>query len=466
MKTSITLINPPYPVGSHQHPAFVPLGLGYLSAVLEKQGYAVNVIDCQAHKVTLEQLRGELAKKQADLVGVTCTTLTYKSALRVAKVAKEVYPNCLVAIGGPHVTFWDDKALQESPWLDIVIRGEAEETIVDLANHLENGKSVCDLAGVTCRKGAEIVRNANRPYIEDLDSLPFPAHHLWHMKDLSKYGTIPYPIMTSRGCVFWCNFCTTVRMFGRRYRMRTPKNVVEELEFLHRNYRATQFTFYDDAFTVDQARTAAICDEIMARGLKIKWDCEARVDMVTKELLVKMRQAGCVGVWFGVESGSKKVLADMGKGFTLDTTRRAFKWAKEAGLMAVAGVILGFPGETKETAMETVNFVKELNPNDVGFYIATPYPGTPLYDDVKAKGWLRSTDFDKYDTATPVFELPTLSMQELVKIRENAFQSFYLSPQYFVSAISMFKKGKMWGLGATRLILAHFRRAVRSKMNV
>ena len=130
------------------------------------------------------------------------------------------------------------------------------------------------------------VKNPDRPYLEDLDSLPFPALHLWQRtENLRKYGTIPYPVMTSRGCVYWCNFCTTVRMFGRRYRMRSPKNVVDELEFLHRNYHATQFTFYDDAFTVDQDRTAQICEEIQRRGLKIKWDCETRVDMVSKELL-------------------------------------------------------------------------------------------------------------------------------------------------------------------------------------
>jgi radical SAM superfamily enzyme YgiQ (UPF0313 family) len=254
-------------------------------------------------------------------------------------------------------------------------------------------------------------------------------------------------------------------MFGRRYRMRSPKNVVDELEFLHKNYYANQFTFYDDSFTVDQDRTAKICDEIQRRGLRIKWDCETRVDMVSKELLVKMREAGCVAVWFGVESGSKKVLNSMGKGFSLTQTRRAFKWAKEAGLMTVAGVILGFPGETKESAWETIRFVKELNPNDVGFYIATPYPGTPLYDEVKANGSLKITDFDKYDTATPIFEIPNLSMQELTEIREQAFQKFYLSPAYFVSALGMFKQGKMWGLGATRLILAHARRAIIAKAN-
>jgi radical SAM superfamily enzyme YgiQ (UPF0313 family) len=254
-------------------------------------------------------------------------------------------------------------------------------------------------------------------------------------------------------------------MFGRKYRMRSPKNVVDELEYLHKTYHAAQFTFYDDAFTVDQTRTAEICDEIERRGLKIKWDCETRVDMVSKPLLAKMKKAGCLAVWFGVESGSKKVLTDMGKGFSLTQTRKAFKWAKEAGLMTVAGVILGFPGETKESAWETVRFVQELNPNDVGFYIATPYPGTPMYEEVKAKGWLRITDFDKYDTATPTFEIPNMTMQELTQIREEAFQKFYLSPAYIVSAIGMFRQGKMWGLGATRLILAHFRRALRGKTN-
>ena len=466
MKTRITLVNPPYPAGSHQHPPFMPLGIGYLGAVLYKNHFNVSVIDCQAQKITHSLFKAEIAKVQPDIVGVTCTTLTYKSALKIVKIAKEVWPNCITAIGGPHVTFWDEQALQEEPSIDIVVRREGEETVLELAQRVENNKSYLDLAGTSCRNGAATVKNPDRPLLEDLDSLPYPALHLWqHTENLRKYGTIPYPVMTSRGCVFWCNFCTTVRMFGRRYRMRSPKSVVDELEFLHKNYYASQFTFYDDAFTVDQARTIAICDEIMRRGLKIKWDCETRVDMVSQELFVKMKEAGCIAVWFGVESGSKKLLTSMGKGFSLTQTRRAFKWAKEAGLMTVAGVILGFPGETKESAWETIRFVKELNPNDVGFYIATPYPGTPMYEEVKANGSLRITDFDKYDTATPTFEIPNMTMQELSQLREQAFQSFYLSPAYFVSALGMFRKGKMWGLGATRLILAHARRAVRAKAN-
>jgi len=266
--------------------------------------------------------------------------------------------------------------------------------------------------------------------------------------------------MTSRGCVYWCDFCTAVRMFGRKYRMRSPKNVVDELEFLHNTYDADQFTFYDDAFTVSQPRAAEICKEIKNRKLKIKWDCETRVDMVTKELLLEMREAGCIAVWFGVESGSQRVIDAMGKGFSVAQTMRAFKWAREVGLMTVASVILGFPGETKESAWETIKLVEKINPNDVGFYIATPYPGTPMYDFVKENGWLKITDFNKYDTATPIFEIPTLSMKELGEIREQAFQRFYLRPTY---VLQMFAKGGVYGFSATRTAFAHLLRAVKSK---
>jgi radical SAM superfamily enzyme YgiQ (UPF0313 family) len=466
MRLHVTLVNPPYPSGSHQHPPFTPLGLGYLAAVLEKNQYEVDVIDCQALKLSYEEFKSEISKRQPSIVGITSTTLTYKSALQIAKIAKEVCPNCITLLGGSHVTFWDDKALQECPALDVVVRKEGENTLLELVQKLEAGKSFRDVLGTTCRKDGKIVKNPDRAYIENLDDLPFPAHHLWPIKSLRKYGTVMFPIMTSRGCVYWCDFCTAVRMFGRRYRMRSPKSVVDELEFLHKTYGAYQFTFYDDAFTVDQQRAAEICEEIKNRKLKIKWDCETRVDMVTKELLLKMREAGCIAVWFGVESGSQRMINAMKKGFSLSQTMRAFKWAKEAGLMTVAGVILGFPGETKETAWETIKFVEKISPNDVGYYIATPYPGTPMYDFVKDNGWLKITDFDRYDTATPIFEIPTLSMQELREIREQAFQRFYLRPTYFLNILSMFRKGKVWGFSASRLVLAQLRRSIESKLMV
>jgi radical SAM superfamily enzyme YgiQ (UPF0313 family) len=163
--------------------------------------------------------------------------------------------------------------------------------------------------------------------------------------------------------------------------------------------------------------------------------------MVTKELLLKMREAGCIAVWFGIESGSQRVVDAIGKGFSIAQTMRAFEWTHEVGLRTIAGVILGFPGETKESAWEIIRFVEKINPDDVGYYVATPYPGTPLYDMVKENGWLKITDFDEYDTATPIFGIPTLSMHELREIREQAFQRFYLRPTY---VLRMFAKGGMY----------------------
>lgn len=457
----VTLVNPPYPEGSHRHPPFIPLGIGYLAAVLEKNGYTVNVIDCQALKLSLIEVKNELLKRKPDIVGLTSTTLTYKSALKIIEVAKKALPNCITVIGGPHVTFWDEEAFQECPYLDVVVRREGEYTLLELVQRLEAGKSFTDVIGTTCRNDGKILKNPNRPYIENIDELPFPAVHLFPVEHFNKYGNIIFPVMTSRGCVYWCDFCTAVRMFGRKYRMRSPKKVVDELEMLYKKYGEKQYTFYDDAFTVDQARTNEICEEILKRKLNIRWDCETRVDMVSKELLLKMKKAGCIAVWYGVEAGSQKVRDAMGKGINKQQTLNAFKWTQEAGMIAVASIILGFPGETKETAWESVKLLKEINPDEIGIYIATPYPGTPMYDYVKKMGWLKIYDFDRYDTATPIFESPTMSMKELKEIHDKAHQSFYIRPLYIMKS---FRKGGVYGYSTTRTALAWLRRLIASKL--
>jgi anaerobic magnesium-protoporphyrin IX monomethyl ester cyclase len=465
MRIHITLVNPPYPSGSHMHTPFLPLGLGYLAAVLEKNNYQVDVIDCQALKLSYEEVKSEIENRKPTIVGVTSTTLTYKSALKIVGMAKEVCPECLTLIGGSHVTFWDEKALQECPELDIVVRREGENTLLEIIQKIESGKSFDDTIGITCRKKSQIIRNPDRPYIKNLDELPFPAIHLWPIDSFRKYGEIMFPLLTSRGCVYWCKYCSAVRMLGRKYRVRSPKNVVDEIEYLNKKFGATRFTFYDDAFTIDQSRAKEICEQIKNRKMKIRWNCETRVDAVTKELLLTMKEAGCTDVWFGVESGSQVVINAMDKGFNIEQTTKAFKWAKEAGLMTFADTILGFPGESKETAWETIKFVEKLDPDDAAYYIATPYPGTPLYDEVKDNGWLQITDFDKYDTATPTFTNPKLEMNELREIREKAFQRFYLRPKYMFS-VFIRARGGAYGPALTRLVLAHLRRAIKAKLSL
>jgi magnesium-protoporphyrin IX monomethyl ester (oxidative) cyclase len=184
--------------------------------------------------------------------------------------------------------------------------------------------------------------------------------------------------------------------------------------------------------------------------------------MVTKDLLQKMKKAGCFAVWFGVESGSQNVIDSMGKNITVVQTRKAFKWAKEVGLIIIANIVLGFPSETKESALKTVKFVEELNPNDVGYYIATPYPGTPMYDFVKENGWLKITDFDRYDTATPVFESPTLSMKDLAELREKAYQRFYIRPTHFFRSLS---KGGIYGISSAKTSFAWLLRALGVRLS-
>jgi anaerobic magnesium-protoporphyrin IX monomethyl ester cyclase len=461
MKLHVTLVNPPAPPKATGHLPFALLGLGYLAAVLEKNQYEVDVVDCQVLKLSFEEFRSELGKRQPDIVGITSTTLTYKSGLKIAKIAKEVHPKCLTVMGGPHVTFWDNEALQECSELDVVVRREGENTLLELVQKVEADEGFQNVLGITYRKDGKTVRNADRPYIENLDELPFPARHLWPMERLREYEDILY-LAASRGCVFWCEFCSTVRIHGRKFRMRSPKNVVDELEFLHKTYGVNKFTFCDDAFTVDQARIEELCREIMNRKLQIQWNCGTRVDMITKELLLKMKEAGCVSVWFGVESGSQQVLDAMHKGISPELTMRVLGWVREVGLKPVPNVILGFPGETKKSAWKTIKFVEKISPDAVGFYnVATPFPGTPMYDSIKKNGWMRVTDFDKYDTTTPIFETPWLSMKELGKLRESAFHHFYLRPGYF---LHNFRKRKFWSLTSALTVLSHLKGSLKLKL--
>jgi len=459
----VTLVNPPYPEHAHSHPPFIPLGIAYLGAVAEQAGHEVNVIDCQAERLTVDEFKTRINQFSPDVIGVTSTTLLYNQAKRILTAAKEAHPNATTMIGGSHVTFWDENALNECPAIDVIVRREGETTFTELLQRKQNNQSFSGVLGTTIRgPNGTIIRNEDRPFLQDLNSLPSPAYHLLPVDAFHRMGKTIFPLVTSRGCVQWCDFCSTVRMFGRGYRVRNPHKVVDEMEMLHNKYGESQFTFYDDAFTINRNHTIAMCQDILDRKLKVEWDCETRVDAVDKELLEIMHKAGCITVWFGVESGSTKILEKMHKKINREQVKDAFKTAQKAGMMTIASAVIGFPGETEETAWETINFINSLNPDDIGCYIATPYPGTPMYEEVVKNGWLRVTDFNKYDTATPTFETPELSMEKLREIKYKAHQKFYLRPSY---VLKMMRRGGTYGRSGLKTSAAYALRAMHIKLS-
>jgi len=434
----IALVNPPLLPGMFRHHPLVPLGLAYLAAVLEEADYEVKVFDCPPLGITHKNLEGLLADFSPDFVGITCMSMIYPSALEAAAISKKCCPDALVAIGGPHATFYDVEILTESPHIDVVVRGEGEKTVVEMANCLAEGEKIQKIHGITLRKQKEIVRTPDRELIQNLNELPYPAYHLFPIDNYRVFGKKILPIMTSRGCPFQCSFCVTSRMVGKKFRARSPENVTAELKWLVSEHNADAFCFYDDTLTLDKKRIFDICEMIKKEKIGVPWDCQTRADQVSNEVLSKMVEAGCQLVSFGAESGSQKILGSIGKGTTVEQNLKAIRLAKEAGLLVAISIVLGYPGETVETLRETVDFIWKAKPDDAYLCFATPYPGTELQKLINSLGWTVSKDWTKYDTLNPVVENPNLPNEYLLQLRRDFYNEFY-SPSYIIK--HFFRRG-------------------------
>jgi anaerobic magnesium-protoporphyrin IX monomethyl ester cyclase len=425
----VALVNPPPLKGVFHHHPYLPIGLAYLAAVLEAKGNEVLVLDCLASDIDQEKLKQNLASFNPNVVGISSMTPMVPSTMLAAKGAKEVCPNSTVVLGGPHASFMDKQILTEEPSVDVIVRGEGEQTLLELTQKIANQESLSAVEGITFRKENQILQNPTRPYIQNLDELPFPAYKHFSLDKYRLFGKLFFPVITSRGCPFQCSFCTSSRILGKQYRARTAKNIGAELELLKNQYHADSFTFYDDTLTLDKNRIFEICNEIRSRKIDIPWDCQTRVDQISEEVLAKMKETNCQQVFFGAESGCQDVLNWVKKRTTVTQNEAAIKMAKKAGLFVAISIIIGYPGETAEMRKETLNFLRRAEPDDVYLCIATPYPGTDLRLLVEQMGLKMSPDWEKYDTTTPVFENPLLPDEEALKIRQQFYDSFY-SPKY------------------------------------
>ncbi len=452
------LINPPLLKERYRHQPYLPIGLAYLAAVLEADGHQVTLIDCPTLNIDHSKLKDKLEGLNPNLVGITAMTPTIESALICAEKAKEVCQESLVVLGGPHATFMDREILSETPNIDIVVRGEGEQTLREIAYALEGKMEIHKIAGISMRRNGEIFQTPNRKLIEDLESLPHPSFKHFPLEKYRVFGRKIMPIMTSRGCPFQCSFCVTSRIFGKSVRLRNPKHVVDELEWLKVEYGAEAYSFFDDTFTFDINRAQKICEEMIKREVNLPWDCQTRADRISRELLVSMKKAHCEVITMGVESASPHILELIGKGTTPEQNKKAIEMIKEAGISVVVSLIIGYPEEKLEDVKRTLDFVAKAKPDDVYVCIATPYPGTKLYNIIKEKGWKMSPDWSQYDTLTPVFENPLIPGEKLLEFREKFYHRFY-SPTY---VLRQTLKGGFYNRILARVALNHIFWRVKS----
>ena len=364
--------------------AYPSLGLGYLAAVAEQEGHEVAIFDFGLEPCRpMEDEVQDVIDFKPDLVAFTSMTTSYASVEQAAAMLKEAL-GVTILIGGPHATSLPNETLQ-NPNIDYLIYGEGEEAFIEFLRALEHGNRQWDgFQGLWYKEDGRILNNSQRALIKDLDALPYPARHLFRLHDYPLYaptGEQMLTVLSSRGCPYNCSFCFK-GIVGRTYRQRSPENIADELEHLMHTYGVRNFYFIDDLFTIDVRRLDKILDHFIERKMDIRWQCLARVDRVNPELLGKMYQAGCREIHYGIESGNPEVLKRTAKHIDLNRVRDAVTWTEAAGIRAKGYFILGLPGDNEETIAETIEFAASLPLTEAMFSIATPFPGTQLWNEL------------------------------------------------------------------------------------
>ena len=444
----IILINPPNKFDGPN----LPLGLASIAAYLRNQNenIDISVIDAWAEKLTFKEVERRASQGNADIAGIYMLSPCYDAAKEVIKTVRRALPDSTIIAGGPHPSAVPQGTLNDIMELDICAIGEGELTMHELVKAIENNSPLSQIDGLAYRdkNTGEIIVNKPRVLIKNLDSLPLPARDLF---PLTKYNPpIPYgkkkPYMTmftSRGCPFHCSYCSK-NVYGDTYRAISPKKVCDEIEGLISKYHVQEIIFYDDDFTLNMQRAEEICDEIIKRGIKLRWSCLTRADLINENLLNKMKKAGCWLVDYGVESGNQKILDTINKGVKIDQMVQAFKMTKKAGIATTAYLLFGLPGETKETVKETFALVKKLKPDFVTCGILIVYPGSRFFNliqegkysgksrPLKSEDNLSGTYFGRGNFA--VFE-DKITMEEIKKIIRQAEILFYFRPRYILQRL-------------------------------
>jgi radical SAM superfamily enzyme YgiQ (UPF0313 family) len=357
-----------------------PLGLAYVAGALRSAGHEPRILDAAVSPSWRARLDAELAGWRPQVVGVSASSAVLGPALDVAALARRARPGAAVILGGVHATLFPGEALRE-PALDFAVHGEGEITAVELVRALARGETPRALEGIALRDAGGIRVNPPRSPVADLDALPPAAYDLLPMGEyatpFSSAGRVT-SLVTSRGCPYRCAFCDAWVVMGRQYRAHSAGRVYEEVGRLARDFGVRDVLFKDSEFTVDRGRVERFCD-LMRGGPRVSWTCSARVDTVDEALLRRMAAAGCRVVQLGVESADPEVLRALRKGIRPERVRAAFAAARAAAVETVANLMVGAPGETRESIEATVRLVSEIRPDHLNVQVFVPYPGTELH---------------------------------------------------------------------------------------
>ena len=455
----ILVLNPPFlkkysrpqrsPAVTKSGTIYFPIWLAYCAGVLEKAGHSVTLTDAPARGISMDEVLRQAEHLQPELIIMDTSTPSIENDVHVADRMKGVLPDSFITFVGTHVSACTEETLQKSESIDAVARREYEETVCELASFLEENHSESQeknslerIAGLSFVSDGKVIHNPDRPFMEDLDDLPWVSRtykkHL-QIRDYFNPNAL-YPmvtLITSRGCPFRCSFCVYPQTFtGRAYRFRSIGDIVGEMEFVVREFPEARSVFFeDDTLTAHKKRCVELADAIIERGIKIPWTANSRIDL-DLETMRKIRTAGCRQLCVGFESGDQDILNSMRKGIKLERMFRFMSDARKAGIFIHGCFMVGFPGETEKSIRKTIDLAVKLNPDTVQFYPVMVYPGTEAFEEYKEKGWLTASTYNEWLTPgglhNCVVRNEHLTSSDLVRLCDTARRKFYLRPRYFL----------------------------------
>lgn len=407
-----------------------PIDLLYAAAAFRQGGAECRLADYPGEGRDIDACIADLRDFQPDMVLLSITTPGMPDDMEAARRIKEALPEIFVAAKGAHFNTLDRDALEGYGGLDMALRGEFEPACRELAQ----GRPWDEIPGLTWRDGEAptgIARTPDRPFIDDLDSIPFPARDLCRNELYVRpdTGEMQTTVVTNRGCPFACCYCLANQVAGKRNRTRSPENILDEVQECVERFGIRSFLFRSDLFTADRRWVRALCEGILARRLDIEWSCNSRVDTLDEETLGYMRRAGCWIIAFGIESGSPEMLEYIGKNTDLPTARRALAMTRRAGILSSVYFMMGFPDETAETLAANDRFARELDPDILEIFYVYPFPGTRLYDHAVELGLLQPGEIPRSAYDAPAMPALRMSREELAQARNRALKRFYLRPR-------------------------------------